>query len=335
VNSIINNTTLDENEVIIIANGCTDGTRDYIEGLNNPNIKLLWFDKACGFTKAVNEGIKVSKGEYIIILNNDCEIYPYKDMWINLLVDPFLKDINVGITGVKGNYEPSTNRMFLIFCCVMIKKQVFEKVGLLDEMFSPGWGEDIDFCHKAEDDGYKVVEITGNFPLYHASGSTFHDNKENSEAYEKIVKRNMGILKRRYTKSDKKIRYSVVIPTFNQCENLLQPTLESLKANTDLTDVEVIVIANGCTDNTEEYVNSLGEPFRVLVYNEQLGFTKATNIGIKDALGEYIVLLNNDVILYWSEKGWLNILREPFDSGEKVGMTGVMLFKGDVGFSND
>ena len=48
--------------------------------------------------------------------------------------------------------------------------------------------------------------------------------------------------------------YSIVIPTYNYCNDLLKPCLESIIKYTDLLDLEVLVVANGCTDNTKEYV---------------------------------------------------------------------------------
>ena len=51
-----------------------------------------------------------------------------------------------------------------------------------------------------------------------------------------------------------KIKYSIVIPTYNHLEDLLKPCIESIYKNTDMSQVELIVSANGCTDGTQEYV---------------------------------------------------------------------------------
>jgi len=341
--SIIKFTNLSDKEIVVVANGCgDDGTKEYVESLGSP-FKLIEFDKALGYAKATNEGIKIATGEFIVLLNNDCEILWGNNDWINILSQPF-ENPKIGMTGVHEIYSDEIKHNFLVFHCVMIRKKVFDEIGLLDEMFG-SFGEDIDFTARLLNNGYTYVNVeknseqketmkVGTFPLYHQGSTTVHDENHSVE-YEKIVQRNLEILKRRYDKTIKRPKYSIVIPSFNQCDKLLKPALESLIEATDLSDVEVIVVANGCTDNTEEYVNSLGEPFRVLVYKDQLGYPKATNIGLKDALGEFIVFLNNDVVLYKNPKGWLNILREPFDSGRKIGMTGVMLFIGDANFSND
>ena len=122
------------------------------------------------------------------------------------------------------------------------------------------------------------------------------------------------------------IKYSIVIPTYQHCDDLLKPCLESIKKYTDLSDVEVLVVANGCTDNTKEYVESLGESFKLVWFDEAIGYTKATNEGIKASKGSYCVLLNNDTVLLDQEKNmWLKMLEEPFLKDPKTGITGPML----------
>ena len=68
-------------EVVVVANGSPEETRP---------LATLWFDQPLGFAKAVNEGIKVSKGEYVVLLNDDCILLPQPvNQWIELLQGPF------------------------------------------------------------------------------------------------------------------------------------------------------------------------------------------------------------------------------------------------------
>jgi GT2 family glycosyltransferase len=182
IDSILQYTIPTDLEVIVVANGCTDGTKAYLETLPD-FIKILWFNEALGYTKATNEGIKVSSGDYLALLNNDCVLLPQnKNDWLNILEAPFRVNQQTGITGVtKINCQYSL-RKFLIFFCVMIKREVFSKIGLLDESFSPGGGDDIDFCIRAEDAGYTLSQVpvetkewsysTG-FPIFHKAEGTF------------------------------------------------------------------------------------------------------------------------------------------------------------------
>jgi beta-1,4-mannosyl-glycoprotein beta-1,4-N-acetylglucosaminyltransferase len=121
------------------------------------------------------------------------------------------------------------------------------------------------------------------------------------------------------------MKVSVVIPSFNHCSDLLQPCLESIKQYTDLSDIEIIVVANGCKDNTREYVESMGYPFKLVWLEEPSGYTRSTNEGIKVATGEYVVMLNNDTILQEQVRHtWINRLVEPFETDERMGITGPM-----------
>lgn len=104
------------------------------------------------------------------------------------------------------------------------------------------------------------------------------------------------------------MKYSIVIPTYNHCEKYLKPCVDSIIKHTDMANVELIISANGCTDNTRQYLDYLQTAIPSLYVtwsNEPLGFSKATNNGIRTCKGEKIVLLNNDTIVLsndWLEK---------------------------------
>ena len=58
------------------------------------------------------------------------------------------------------------------FFCVMIRKQVFQKIGLLDENFGLGFFEDDDFCVRASSQGFKLACLEGVF-IYHRAALAF------------------------------------------------------------------------------------------------------------------------------------------------------------------
>ena len=60
-------------EIIVVDNGSKDGSLKYIKQ-NFPEVKLIQNPKNFGFAKAVNQGIKASKGKYIFLLNNDTKL---------------------------------------------------------------------------------------------------------------------------------------------------------------------------------------------------------------------------------------------------------------------
>ena len=63
-------------DVIIVDNGSTDGSADYIKA-NWPNVELIELSENTGFANAVNVGIKAADSEYVFLLNNDtcCDEY--------------------------------------------------------------------------------------------------------------------------------------------------------------------------------------------------------------------------------------------------------------------
>jgi GT2 family glycosyltransferase len=118
-------------------------------------------------------------------------------------------------------------------------------------------------------------------------------------------------------------KFSVIIPSYNHCEDLLRPAVESIIKYTDLNDKEILIVANGCVDGTRTYVESLPEPFKLIWIEEPSGYTKSTNVGIKAAQGEYIILLNNDILLLPQEKdSWIKMLEQPFLDDPKTGIAG-------------
>ena len=208
IDSIIKYTDLENVEVIVSANGCKDNTKEYVESLGEP-FKLVWNEEAIGFSRAINAGIEIATGDYIILLNNDVILLnQVKNTWLKMLSEPF-EDSTVGITGpIKGPSGPA-GRDFIIFFCAMIKKELFDKIGLLDTIFGVGGGEDTDFSIKAEIAGYKTVQvpaekttvdssfIVGGFPIYHKGEATVLD-PNCVTGWGKIFKKNSHILAERY-----------------------------------------------------------------------------------------------------------------------------------------
>ena len=191
VDSLIKWSTMEDIELVISANGCTDNTKAYLNYLSTsiPNLKTVWNDSAIGFAKATNAGIKVATAEKIILLNNDVLLLEQqKNQWLHQLEAPFLEDSNFGITGVIKEYSEPANTEFIIFFCAMISRNVFDRIGLLDEQFEVGGSEDTDFCIRAKNAGFKFNSVlkkiptnnpkwySGNFPIFHEGEGTVHDS---------------------------------------------------------------------------------------------------------------------------------------------------------------
>ncbi len=109
-------------------------------------------------------------------------------------------------------------------------------------------------------------------------------------------------------------RASVIVVTHN---GLLFTRLcvESLLANTSVSDYELIVIDNASTDDTPAYLRALGRAHpqvRVRLSERNLGFAAACNVGLEMARGRALVLLNNDTMPpRWWLGGLLRHLGDP------------------------
>jgi GT2 family glycosyltransferase len=219
VESIIHHTTLENIELIISANGCKDNTELFLQDLktffterNLPNnFKNVWFNEAIGYPKAINEAIKISTGDKVILLNNDCVLLDQvKDYWIKMLEQPFLENEKVGITGPLLLMDKHLKKDLLFFFCVMIDRKVIDKIGLLDEVFSPGNCEDIDYCLRALNSGFELKQAgnwentktgyNGSVPIFHKSSQTFLTKVP---SYKDILNRNKIIIYDRHLKNAK------------------------------------------------------------------------------------------------------------------------------------
>lgn len=121
-------------------------------------------------------------------------------------------------------------------------------------------------------------------------------------------------------------KIAIVILTWNGLE-LTRRCLTSLQLTMLPENVDVIVVDNGSSDGTPEYVRDL--PKVTLIENgKNLGYAKAVNIGIRAADADAdIVLLNNDVELI--EPDWLERLATTADSDSKLGVLGVKIVRDD------
>jgi GT2 family glycosyltransferase len=161
-----------------------------------------------GFPKAVNQGILIAKGKYVLIANNDIIV---TEGWLERMLEIAESHPEVGIVGPISNsvsgrqldknakYESiedmhnyaakvkkeNKGQFFqfprVAFLCTLIKKEVIDKIGGLDERFSPGNFEDDDFCLRAQMAGYKTVIATDVF-IHHYGSVSFKANGESEYA---------------------------------------------------------------------------------------------------------------------------------------------------------
>jgi GT2 family glycosyltransferase/SAM-dependent methyltransferase len=292
IESILQYSSLEDIEIIISANGCTDNTRSYVNELKytyGSKIKLVWSDEPLGYPKATNAGIKEAVYDKIILLNNDTKLLNQtKDQWLQMLDSPF-ENSSCGISCVVKEFSPIINEQFAVFFCVMIDRKVFDTIGLLNEDFGTGSGEDIEFCVRAQKSGFTIHQVTenqklnkkyygGNFPIYHFGEGTVHDKTlvkdwdyifvSNKFKLAKLLNENWRIMK---LQNDKKI--GVITPIHNDIEHIFNAvncvktqsidniihyvyddaSNDGFEKITEISDVDNLIIFRGETKRGQSY----------------------------------------------------------------------------------
>ena len=116
---------------------------------------------------------------------------------------------------------------------------------------------------------------------------------------------------------------SIVLLAYNHFLETTKPCLLSLIKHTDLIENELIIVDNCSSDNTvngiEEIISSEKLNIRLIKNSINFGYAAGNNIGIKEARGDIIILLNNDTIV---SRDWLLNLSSIISDHSDLGMLG-------------
>ncbi len=88
------------------------------------------------------------------------------------------------------------------------------------------------------------------------------------------------------------MKVTIIIPNYNGC-HFMEPCLASLKEQT-FQDYRILIVDNASTDGSVEYVKEHYPEIEVIALDQNYGFSKAVNIGIRRSCTPYVILLNND-----------------------------------------
>ncbi len=116
------------------------------------------------------------------------------------------------------------------------------------------------------------------------------------------------------------MQVSFIIPLFNNLA-LTQACLASLQATLPAQlEHEIILVDDGSTDGTRDWLATLRPPYRVVLNDRNLGYAAANNRAAVLARGEILLLLNNDLVLL---PGWFEALLAAFRTlGPRAGAIG-------------
>lgn len=191
-----------EFEFIVIDNGSTDGTAEYLEEFakTHPQLSVVKNEKNIGVAPAWNQGIKLAKYDYVCIINNDIKILTSDwlfEMQKVLKANPKIYWTSprtcYSLDLKKISYKPSHYEQliygssldeYVVACCFMCPKKIFEEIGFFDEKFEVKYYEDLDFIARILSLGNKV-KMCHSCLIYHGVGKTSRitTGGENNENY--------------------------------------------------------------------------------------------------------------------------------------------------------
>lgn len=217
--------TPEPHEVVVVDNGSTDGTREYLRDLSrqDPTVRLITSDTNLGFAGGNNLGIQAASGDYVLLMNNDVVVTPH---WLERMLSCAARAPEIGIIGPMSNsvsgaqiveqslYETESlggleqfaaewtekhSREVLptwrvVGFCMLIRRAVIEKIGGLDTRFGIGNFEDDDFCIRATLAGFKSVIARDSF-VHHFGSRTFRGEKVD---YNGLLARNWEVYKQKW-----------------------------------------------------------------------------------------------------------------------------------------
>ena len=120
---------------------------------------------------------------------------------------------------------------------------------------------------------------------------------------------------------------SIIIPVFNNLDFTRQ-CITSLFAVQETASFEVIVVDNGSTDGTADYLRQLPPVVRTVSFADNRGFAKGCNAGAAAARGDYLVFLNNDTVV---QPRWLSAMLECAQHDPAIGLVGNLQIFPDTG----
>jgi len=194
IDSILKNTKYPF-KLILVESESTDGTDKLCDQYSVLDNVEVYHTKKEGITKAINYGIKKA-GNLDVYLTQDDVIIPklYKRDWLSILVKlSKIKDCGAVTTIVAGGVSgPSYIDGFLWAgtWSLFIPRKTIKRIGLFDENFSPGPGDDIDYSYRIKKD--KKIYIANFWVDHHRKTENFNDNLEF------IKGKNAGYFRRKY-----------------------------------------------------------------------------------------------------------------------------------------
>jgi glycosyltransferase involved in cell wall biosynthesis len=286
LDSIVKNTKCDY-ELIIVDNASTN--ERWLKRLDNIDCIKYLSEKNLGIPKGRNLGASFANKEYIVFLDDDVFVQPD---WYKYLINPFTIFDDVGVSGFfKGSFKPnldlsehkcdwSNKYVYVGGGGTAFKLETFNKIGKLDEAYTPFLCEDPDICFRMNKHHYRIASIDNDI-MIHSGHATTNVCPERHTA----ANRSLKIFKSRWShRQNKGISF---ITLFHEKSKYLDEAINSVK---DIPNSELIIVGDG--NDPPKYDNVLNTRIE-----NRKGIAFSRNEGIRLANKDYIMFIDQDDII--------------------------------------
>jgi FkbM family methyltransferase len=321
-------------ELIVVDNGSSDGTPEYLP--SRPGVQLIANADNRGFPAAANQGIRAARGQQVLLLNNDCVV---TTGWLTRLLAALGSAPDVGLAGPCSNFVSGAQHVAvgyeedllgldgfawdwgkandgvredtdrLVGFCLLARRELVDRIGLLDERFGVGCFEDDDYGRRALRAGYRLVIARDAF-VHHFGGRTFLGTRcdfaalmaKNRQLFEAKWQEEApaevpaapaewytlrqapagGLLLERVA-----VRLSLCMIVRDNARTI-EACLASIRPWVD----EMVVVDTGSSDDTPQLARRLGA--RVYHFPWCDDFSAARNESLKYARGEWVFWMDSD-----------------------------------------
>ena len=352
-----------ENWELCIANGSPEdqSMRKVLEEYSSRDRRVRWQEltENKGIAENTNAAFAMAKGEFVGLLDHDDLLAPnalYEV--VNALNqhehgDAVYTDEDKVTAELDEHFQPHLKPDFNIdllrsnhYIChfFVVRRQLVEEVGGFRREFDGA--QDYDFIFRCVEKAREVVhvpEILYHWRTHKAStadnpASKMYAFEAGKRAIEAHLERtgvkgtvshtpDLGFYRVKYPVQGHPL-VSIIIPNKDEKETL-EKCLESIKKNTLYDNYEIIIVENNSTtDEIFDYYRKISEDPRIhlICWKKEFNYSAINNFGVKNARGEYLLFLNNDVTVITED--WMGEMLGVCQRRE-VGAVGVKLIYPD------
>jgi len=360
INSVVNQTY--SNWQLCLADGSDRDhayVGEYIKSLNDARISYKKLDKNMGISDNTNECIKLSDGDYIALFDHDDLLHPSAlfemakatceknaDFIYTDEVTFVGKTSNITIYNYKPDYSPDTLRSYNYIChFTAFSRELLEQVGFFNNEYDGS--QDYDLILRLTEKAKNIAHIQKPLYFWRSHKASVASDVSAKPYVVDSAKRALSAHLERLGLSGRiedssvpttyKIQYdikgiplvSIIIPNKDHTDDL-EKCLASVYGKSTYKNFEVIVVENNSTEEeTFEYykeAQSKYKDLKVITWENSFNYSAINNFAVKQANGEYVLLLNNDIEVITPD--WLEQMLM-FAQRDDVGAVGAKLYYSD------